>query len=180
MRAVVQRVTAASVSVDGQEVGRIGAGLLVLLAVALGDTDTDLSYIVDKVQALRIFEDAEGRMNLDVREASAALLVVSQFTLLGDCRKGRRPSWDGAARPDEARVWYERALAAADGLELVSQEVARVAESLGDVCELFAAYDRAEAGYARAQELAADLVTAMEQVKHPFRDGVKAQKGIEF
>lgn len=112
MRAVIQRVASASVAVDGVEVGRIGTGLLVLLGVAVGDTDQDLAYIVDKVEALRIFPDADGRMNVDVREAGGALLVVSQFTLAGDCRKGRRPSWDGAARPDEARAWYERAIAA--------------------------------------------------------------------
>jgi D-tyrosyl-tRNA(Tyr) deacylase len=111
MRAVVQRVASASVTVDGRIVGEIGRGLLVLLGVAVGDTDADLAYIVDKTAALRVFPDADGRMNVDVRAAAGALLVVSQFTLAGDCRKGRRPSWDGAARPEEARVWYERALA---------------------------------------------------------------------
>lgn len=112
MRAVVQRVSSASVTVDGEIVGRIGGGLLVLLGVAVGDTDADLTYIVDKVVGLRIFEDEAGRMNVDLRAAGGALLVVSQFTLAGDCRKGRRPSWDGAARPDDARVWYERAVQA--------------------------------------------------------------------
>ena len=110
MRAVVQRVRSASVTVEGQVVGEIGVGLLVLLGVAVGDTDTDLAYIVDKTVALRIFPDADGRMNVDIRDAGGALLVVSQFTLAGDCRKGRRPSWDGAARPEDARAWYERAL----------------------------------------------------------------------
>lgn len=112
MRAVVQRVTSASVSVDGQVVGRIERGLLVLLGVVVADTDVDLTYIVDKVTGLRVFDDEEGRMNVDVRAAGGALLVVSQFTLAGDCRKGRRPSWDAAARSDEARRWYERAVEA--------------------------------------------------------------------
>lgn len=112
MRAVIQRVSSASVTVDGVEVGRIGSGLLVLLGVAAGDGEQDLAYIVDKTTALRVFPDADGRMNVDLREAGGALLVVSQFTIAGDCRRGRRPSWDGAARPDEARAWYERAIAA--------------------------------------------------------------------
>lgn len=110
MRAVVQRVSSASVSVDGQIIGRIERGLLVLLGVVVDDTDTDLTYIVDKVTGLRVFDDEQGRMNVDVRVAGGALLVVSQFTLAGDCRKGRRPSWDAAAPSDEARRWYERAI----------------------------------------------------------------------
>lgn len=108
----MQRVSEASVTVDGGVVGRIERGLLILLGVAVGDTQQDLAYIVDKVAALRVFPDAAGRMNVDVRDARGALLVVSQFTLAGDCRKGRRPSWDDAARPDEARDWYERAIEA--------------------------------------------------------------------
>ncbi len=112
MRAVVQRVSSASVTVGGDVVGRIGAGLLVLLGVAVGDTDTDLAYVVEKVAGLRVFPDADGRMNVDVRDAGGALLVVSQFTIAGDCRKGRRPSWDGAAKPEQACAWYERAIAA--------------------------------------------------------------------
>lgn len=108
----MQRVSEASVTVDGGVVGRIERGLLILLGVAVGDTQQDLAYIVDKVAALRVFPDAAGRMNVDVRDAGGALLVVSQFTLTGDCRKGRRPSWDDAARPDEARDWYERAIEA--------------------------------------------------------------------
>jgi D-tyrosyl-tRNA(Tyr) deacylase len=121
VRAVVQRVSAASVTVGGDIVGSIERGLLVLLGVACGDTDADLAYIVDKIAGLRVFPDAQGRMNVDVREAAGALLVVSQFTLAGDCRKGRRPSWDGAARPEEARAWYERALEAWRGLGLPVQ-----------------------------------------------------------
>jgi D-tyrosyl-tRNA(Tyr) deacylase len=112
MRAVVQRVREASVSVDDAIVGRIGVGLLVLVGVVVDDGDVDLDYIVDKVEGLRVFADPEGRMNLDVRTAGGALLVVSQFTLAGDCRRGRRPSWDAAARPEVARHWYERAIAA--------------------------------------------------------------------
>jgi D-tyrosyl-tRNA(Tyr) deacylase len=112
MRAVLQRVSAASVTVGDQLVGEIGVGFLVLLGVVAGDTDADLDYIVDKTIALRVFPDAEGRMNVDIVEAEGALLVVSQFTLAGDCRKGRRPSWDGAARPDAAQAWYERAIEA--------------------------------------------------------------------
>lgn len=120
MRAVLQRAQSASVTVDGAVVGAIGVGLLVLLGVAVDDTDADLTYIVDKTVSLRVFPDAERRMNLDVREAGGALLVVSQFTLAGDCRKGRRPSWDGAARPEQARAWYDRAVAAwrAQGLRV--------------------------------------------------------------
>jgi D-aminoacyl-tRNA deacylase len=110
MRAVVQRVASAAVSVDGEVVGRIDRGLLVLLGVVVDDNDADLAYITDKVAGLRIFPDAAGRMNVDVREACGALLVVSQFTLAGDCRRGRRPSWDAAARPEDARVWVARAV----------------------------------------------------------------------
>ncbi len=110
MRAVVQRVSRASVTVDETVVGQIGVGLLVLIGVVVGDDQRDLDYIVDKVAGLRVFPDANGRMNVDVADAGGALLVVSQFTLAGDCRKGRRPSWDDAAKPDEARAWYERAI----------------------------------------------------------------------
>jgi len=112
MRAVIQRVTSASVSVDGVVAGRIDRGYVVLLGVVVEDTDADLAYIVDKTVALRVFPDAAGRMHVDILGAGGALLVVSQFTIAGDCRQGRRPSWDQAAKPDEARAWYERALAA--------------------------------------------------------------------
>lgn len=110
MRAVVQRVSRASVDVEGQRVGAIGVGLLVLLGVMHGDTDSDLTYVVQKVAGLRVFPDDEGRMNRDVATAGGALLVVSQFTLAGDCRGGRRPSFVEAAAPDQARGLYERAL----------------------------------------------------------------------
>ncbi|WP_293728839.1 D-aminoacyl-tRNA deacylase [uncultured Phascolarctobacterium sp.] len=108
MRAVVQRVDRASVTVDGQLTGKVERGLLVLLGVAEGDTEKDLHYIVDKVCGLRIFEDAGGKMNLSVQDIGGSLLAVSQFTLCGDCRKGKRPSFDKAAKPDTANVFYEQ------------------------------------------------------------------------
>ncbi|MGZ8393657.1 MAG: D-aminoacyl-tRNA deacylase [Nitrospira sp.] len=107
MKAVLQRVTRAAVEVDGQVVGRIGAGLLVLLGVAKGDGERDLLYIVEKIQTLRIFADHEGKMNRALGDVGGALLLVSQFTLLGDATKGRRPGFDLAAPPDEARALYE-------------------------------------------------------------------------
>lgn len=107
MKAVLQRVARAAVEVDGQVVGRIGAGLLVLLGVAKGDGERDLLYIVEKIQTLRIFADHEGKMNRALGDVGGALLLVSQFTLLGDTTKGRRPGFDLAAPPDEARALYE-------------------------------------------------------------------------
>lgn len=107
MKAVLQRVTRAAVEVDGQVVGRIGAGLLVLLGVAKSDGERDLLYIVEKIQTLRIFADHEGKMNRALGDVAGALLLVSQFTLLGDSTKGRRPGFDLAAPPDEARALYE-------------------------------------------------------------------------
>lgn len=106
MKAVLQRVTRATVEVDGEVVGRIGAGVLVLLGVAKDDGEHDLLYIVEKIQTLRIFADHQGRMNLSLRDIGGALLVVSQFTLLGDTTKGRRPGFDLAAPPAEARALY--------------------------------------------------------------------------
>ncbi|MCA1567070.1 MAG: D-tyrosyl-tRNA(Tyr) deacylase [Acidobacteria bacterium] len=107
MRAVLQRVTRASVRVEGETVGEIAAGVLVLLGIARDDTPEDARYLVEKIAALRIFEDAEGRMNLSVAETGGALLVVSQFTLYGDARRGRRPSWIDAAAPEVAEPLYE-------------------------------------------------------------------------
>ncbi len=107
MRAVIQRVTQASVSVDDRIVGQIGAGLLVLLGVSKTDTQDSADYLIEKVLGLRIFPDAEGKMNLSVREGRGALLVVSQFTLYGDVRRGKRPSFDDAARPEMAKYFYE-------------------------------------------------------------------------
>ncbi len=112
MRAVVQRVDRASVTVDGSVTGSVKKGLLVLLGVAEGDTDKDLSYIVDKVTGLRIFEDENEKMNLSVQDVGGEILAVSQFTLCGDCRKGKRPSFDKAAKPDIANDYYERFVAA--------------------------------------------------------------------
>ncbi len=110
MRAVVQRVTSASVTVDGNITGEIGTGFLVLLGVEVGDTDTDLKYIVDKVRGLRVFEDDDGKMNRSIEDVGGAILAVSQFTLLGDARGGRRPSFITAARPDLAVPMYENAV----------------------------------------------------------------------
>jgi D-tyrosyl-tRNA(Tyr) deacylase len=107
MRAVLQRVTRASVSVGGETVGEIARGALVLLGIARDDTPEDARYLLDKIVALRIFDDAEGRMNLSVAETGGALLVVSQFTLYGDARRGRRPSWSEAAAPEVAAPLYE-------------------------------------------------------------------------
>ena len=107
MRAVVQRVARCRVMVDGSMVGEIGAGLLVLLGVGKADTEATADYLVEKVLGLRIFEDDQGKMNLSVQEKSGELLVVSQFTLYGDVRRGRRPSFDAAARPEEAKRLYE-------------------------------------------------------------------------
>ncbi len=107
MRAVLQRVTTASVRVNTNVTGSIKAGLLVLLGVERADTTQDADYLVNKILGLRIFNDDQGKMNLSVVDARGALLVVSQFTLYGDCRKGMRPSFDLAARPEMAKHLYE-------------------------------------------------------------------------
>jgi D-tyrosyl-tRNA(Tyr) deacylase len=116
MRAVVQRVTSASVSVAGEATGTIDRGLVVLLGVANGDTEADANYLADKIVGLRIFPDDDDKMNRSLLEANGELLVVSQFTLLGDCRKGRRPSFVEAAPPELAEALYERFVAAAHKL----------------------------------------------------------------
>src|SRR5687768_16373885 len=107
MRAVLQRVTRAAVRCGGATVGEVGAGLVVLLGVARDDAEEDARYRAEKVLNLRVFDDAEGRMNLSVGDAGGALLVVSQFTLYGDVRRGRRPSWVDAAPPEAAEALYE-------------------------------------------------------------------------
>ncbi|HEY7056114.1 MAG TPA: D-aminoacyl-tRNA deacylase [Vicinamibacterales bacterium] len=107
MRAVVQRVSRASVTTEQQRTAEIGAGLLVLLGVAAADGPADVRYIAGKIRELRIFPDADGKMNRDVLDAGGSVLLVSQFTLVGDARKGRRPSFDGAAPPALARALYE-------------------------------------------------------------------------
>lgn len=108
MRAVVQRVKEARVKVEGEEIARIGPGLLVLLGVEKGDEEKDLVWLSDKVAGLRIFEDTSGKMNLSVGDVSGEVLVVSNFTLCGDCRKGKRPSFDPAEKPEQARGLCER------------------------------------------------------------------------
>jgi D-tyrosyl-tRNA(Tyr) deacylase len=112
MRAVVQRVSRAAVSVSGESIGTIDRGFVVLLGVAEGDTREDALYLAQKIAGLRVFEDDQGKMNRGLPEVGGKMLVVSQFTLLGDCRKGRRPSFDRAARPETARELYEAFVAA--------------------------------------------------------------------
>jgi D-tyrosyl-tRNA(Tyr) deacylase len=134
MRAVIQRVTQASVSVDGQTVGAVGRGLLVLLGVARGDAAGDAAYLADKTAGLRIFEDSAGKMNCSLEEIGGSILVVSQFTLLGDCRKGRRPGFTDAAEPQLADALYnayvdtlrKRGLVVATGVFQADMQVALV------------------------------------------------------
>lgn len=113
MRACVQRVSRAKVSIEGKTVGEIALGMAVLLGVAHDDTADDAQALADKIIGLRIFEDPAGKMNLDLAEAGGELLVVSQFTLMGDCRKGRRPSFVAAAEPGRAEELYEAFVATA-------------------------------------------------------------------
>ena len=107
MRAVIQRVTRASVTIDGETVGEIGNGLVVLLGIARDDTTNDADYLVPKITALRIFDDAEGKMNRSLKDTGGGLLIVSQFTLYGDVRRGLRPSWSDAAAPEVAEPLYD-------------------------------------------------------------------------
>ena len=120
MRALLQRVSQARVTVDGSVVGEIGAGLLILLGVAKPDTAANAEFLVDKILNLRIFPDAAGKMNLSLLDTAGELLIISQFTLYGDCRKGRRPGFDAAAPAEQARTLYESfvALARRSGLRV--------------------------------------------------------------
>jgi D-tyrosyl-tRNA(Tyr) deacylase len=121
MRAVIQRVKSASVKVEGELVSEIGAGLLIFLGIAHDDTETELEYIANKAANLRIFEDADGKMNCSLLDTGGAALVVSQFTLYGDCRKGRRPSFINAARPEVANAFYEQFITALEKLNIPTQ-----------------------------------------------------------
>lgn len=107
MKVVIQRVSRASVTVEGMVTGAIGRGLLVLLGVGKSDTQQSADYLADKITGLRVFPDQNGKMNCSLLDTGGSLLVVSQFTLYGDCRKGRRPSFDAAAPPEHARALYE-------------------------------------------------------------------------
>ncbi len=126
MRAVVQRVTEASVTVDGRVTGAIGVGLLALVSVEDADSEQDSQYIAEKIAGLRIFNDGDGKFNLSVEDVGGAVLVVSQFTLHGDCRRGRRPSFTAAARPEHAIPLYESVVCMlrARGLEVATGEFA--------------------------------------------------------
>lgn len=118
MRAVVQRVSRAKVTVNGWTSGEIGLGLLILLGVGEQDTEADVNSMADKIAGLRIFEDQDGKMNLSVRDVGGSVLAVSQFTLYGDARRGKRPSFDAAASPDLARRLYELFIAKIQGAGL--------------------------------------------------------------
>jgi D-aminoacyl-tRNA deacylase len=122
MRACIQRVSEARVSVDGQITGQIGRGLVVLLGVGQGDGDAEVAWLAEKIVGLRIFEDDAGKMNRSLEEAGGAMLVVSQFTLYGDCRKGRRPSCTSAAPPELAERLYESFVASvrSSGIEVAT------------------------------------------------------------
>ena len=124
MRAVVQRVCSASVTVHGRTVGSIQRGLLVLVGIGRDDSDKDVTYVVDKILQLRLFADGDGTMNLSVKDVGGSVLVVSQFTLYGDCRRGRRPSYINASDPETARLRYEAVVAGLrrDGLPVETGE----------------------------------------------------------
>jgi len=118
MRAVIQRVTEASAAVDGRPVSAIGPGLLVLLAVQKGDTEEEAVWLAQRLPGLRIFADAQGRMNLSLRETQGQILLVSQFTLAADLSRGRRPSFETAAEPAQARTLYDRVIAELSATEI--------------------------------------------------------------
>lgn len=121
MRAVVQRVKKSHVEVDGKITGQINKGLMVLLGISDEDKIEDIDYMVDKITNLRIFEDADNKMNLSLLDVGGEILVVSQFTLYGDCRKGRRPSFIRAARPDKAQELYNLFISKLEGMNIVVQ-----------------------------------------------------------
>lgn len=118
MKAVIQRVKSASVTVEEKVAGRIGQGIMVLLGIEKGDSEAQADWLAEKIAGLRIFSDQQGKMNLSVRDIGGALLVVSQFTLAGNCSKGKRPSFDTAAPPDEGQRLYEYFVGAARRLGL--------------------------------------------------------------
>ncbi|HKJ64496.1 MAG TPA: D-aminoacyl-tRNA deacylase [Desulfopila sp.] len=120
MRCVIQRVSEASVSVDKKTVGRIGKGVVVLLGIQASDTDGDISWMAEKIANLRIFEDTQGKMNLSLFDIGGEMLIISQFTLYGDCRKGRRPGYSAAAPPDIALPLYEKFIAAVAEMNICS------------------------------------------------------------
>ena len=122
MRAVVQRVIEADVTVEERITGSIGKGLMVLLGVEDGDDEADAIYMADKITGLRIFEDEQGKMNLSIKDVGGKILAVSQFTLLGDVRKGKRPSFNKAARPDEANKLYRRFISLVNERNIETQE----------------------------------------------------------
>lgn len=121
MRAVLQRVTDAKVEVEGRVTGQIGRGFLVFLGVEQGDGEEDLDYIVRKIAGMRVFEDEDGKMNRALADVGGSVLVVSQFTLLGDARHGRRPSFSDAASPEQGRYWYEQAIERFRQLDIPTQ-----------------------------------------------------------
>ena len=121
MKAIIQRVTHASVAIDGKVKSSIGLGLLVLLGIEDSDTKEDIEWLSSKIINLRIFNDADGKMNLNVEQAGGSLLVISQFTLYGDVRRGRRPSFDAAAPPEKAQLLYEYFVASAKSRGLTVQ-----------------------------------------------------------
>jgi D-tyrosyl-tRNA(Tyr) deacylase len=131
MRAVVQRVSRAKVTVDGKVAGEIGQGILLLLGVAARDTETDVRYLVEKTLNLRIFEDSDGKMNRSILDIEGCLLVVSQFTLYGDTRRGRRPSFIDAAPPEKANELYE--LFVSESRKQVSEVATGVFQAMMDV-----------------------------------------------
>lgn len=134
MRAVVQRVTEANVLVEGSILGEIQKGLLVFLGIEENDESTDIEYMLEKVVNLRIFEDAEGKMNRSLLDVQGELMVVSQFTLLGDCRKGRRPSFINAARPEKANELYKTFVEKAKGYGIKVQTGVFQAEMKVSLC----------------------------------------------